>query len=112
MLNCRVGQTGFFKNLLMMSLSPLIVKSLEKTYPLVKLTSPLSRTIDTTIKHKKCWMLDEGWQKSGSFVGARKLNLKFPVKIFICFCCLTTTRQPTPTIPSTYSYLPFKVVLW
>ena len=49
-----------------------------------------------------------GWQKTGFFVGARKLNLKFPVKIFTCFCCLTTTHQPNPPTPNTYSYLPFK----
>ena len=57
MLNCRVGQTGFLKNPLMISLPTPLVKSFEKTDPLVKLTSPLSLTIYTTIKHKKA-MLD------------------------------------------------------
>ena len=51
---------------------------------------------------------DAGWLKNGFFVGARKLNLKFPVKTFTCFCYLTTTRQPAPSSLNTYSYLPFK----
>ena len=64
MLNCRVGQTGFLKNPLMISLPTPIVKSMEKTYPLVKLTSPLSLTIYTTYKHKKT-MLDVKLTKVG-----------------------------------------------
>ena len=54
------------------------------------------------------WWYQTGWQKNGFFVGARKLNWKFRVKTFTCFCCLTTTRQPNPPTPSTCSYLTFK----
>ena len=57
MLNYRVGQIGFLKNPLMISLPPPILKSLEKTYPLIKLASLLSLTIYTTLKHKET-MLD------------------------------------------------------
>ena len=49
-----------------------------------------------------------GWQKTGFFVGAWKLNWKFPVKTFTCFCCLTTTCQSNPPTPKAYSYLPFR----
>ena len=49
-----------------------------------------------------------GWQKTGLFVSARKLNWKFTAKIFPCFCCLTISHHPTATTPNTYSYFPFE----
>ena len=45
--------------------------------------------------------------KKWFFRGSAKIKFKVSCEDFTCFCCLTTTLQPTPPTPNTYSILNF-----